>query len=80
MESKIERLYKIIDLRSKAFENLESNEEEIRKAEEKLQEVRRLRHKIETECTKGKTLGDTLSDEELETVTDVLNDFLTFKF
>ena len=36
MEAKIERLYKIIDLRSKAFENLESNEEEIRSSIEKL--------------------------------------------
>ena len=27
---------------------------------------------------KDKTLGDTLSDEELETVTDVLQDFFTF--
>lgn len=27
---------------------------------------------------KDKTLGDTLSDEELETVTDVLYDFFTF--
>ena len=55
----------------------EHTEEEIRKAEEKLQEVRRLRHKIETECTKGKTLGDTLSDEELETVTDLIYDYMT---
>ena len=29
---------------------------------------------------KDKTLGDTLSSEELETVTDLLYDFLTFKF
>lgn len=56
---------------------MEYTEEEIRKAEEKLQEVRRLRHKIETEWTKGKTLGDTLSDEELETVTDFIYDFIT---
>ena len=55
----------------------EHTEEEIRKAEEKLQEVRRLRHKIETECTKGKTLGDVLTDEEINTVTDFIYDFIT---
>ena len=43
------------------------------------EEILAINHKIAKAMKEGKdkTLGDTLSDEELETVTDLLYDFFT---
>lgn len=46
--------------------------EERKKAYERLTEVRRVRHKLETEWTKGKTLGDVLTDDELNDLTEMI--------